>query len=181
MNSTGLLMDRCGFSRFRSRFSTGGPGRFAPRTVVETVLLPTLIEWRRKEPSNSEPHFWVGIYGSDGRSSLREPVRLDPAHGPSRAALAIRLLRAVDYAQHELPSGYIGDPADDLITLTEAESLVAEAADPVVRSSLEEQISALRATAEDWIRLRGQLTGLDWASRKSFWQARSRDRLVERS
>jgi hypothetical protein len=53
MDRTGWIMERCG----RSRFVTGGWGLFAPRLVVETVLCPTLAEWRDCEPTNAEPHF----------------------------------------------------------------------------------------------------------------------------
>ncbi len=180
-NSTGLVMEQCGGSRFTSRFITGGTGLFAPREVVDAILLPTLFEWRREEPGNPEPHFWLGLYGQDGWSSLQEAIRLDPAHGPTRAAVAAMTLLDINYNQHELPSGYLGDPVADLATLTEVEALVAEAVDPGVRQSFERQTSAHRVVAEDWIRLCGQLKGLDWEARNTIWRARPSNRSLRNS
>ena len=173
VNSTGRVSEQCGRSRFRRRFSTGGPGLFASRIVVDAVLRPTLAEWRRDEPDNPEPHFWAGLYDENPMPSLREAIRLDPAHGPARAATGWLILNAVDHAQHGLPSGYLGDPVDDLSSLREAEALVDQAVDQGVRNSLEPHLSKLREAAEDWIRLRDQMRGLNQSSRNAIWQVRA--------
>ncbi len=174
MNSTGPVIERFGRSKYRSRATTGGPGIFAPRLVVVAILLPTLVEWRRRDPLNPEPHFWLALYDHDENpvSSLREALRLDPAYGPARAALAEHILEYIKYNQHELPSGYLGNPADDLIALGEAQVLVAESVESSIRACVEEQILTLRAIAEDWIRLSGQLKGLDWDARTAIWRSR---------
>jgi hypothetical protein len=174
MNSTGRVVERFGRSKYRCRATTGGPGIFAPRIVVVAILLPTLVEWRRREPLNPEPHFWLALYDHDGdsASSLREALRLDPAYGPARAALAEEILQYIKYTQHELPSGYLGNPADDLIALGEAQILVADSVEAPVRACLEQKILDLRTIAEDWVRLSGQLKGLDWEARTAIWRAR---------
>jgi hypothetical protein len=90
-----------------------------------------------------------------------------------RAATGWLILNAVDHAQHELPSGYLGDPVDDLSSLREAEALVDQAVDQGVRNSLEPHLSELREAAEDWIRLRDQMRGLNQSSRNATWQVRA--------
>jgi hypothetical protein len=174
MNSTGPIMERFGQSKYESRATAGGPGIFAPRIVVWAILLPMLVEWRRKEPTNPEPHFWLALYDHNEHpaQSLREAIRLDPAYGPARAALARHILKSIEYNQHELPSGYLGNPDDDLIALGEAQVLVAESVEPPVRARLEEQILLLRAIAEDWVRLSGQLKDMDWNARAAIWRSR---------
>jgi hypothetical protein len=174
MDSTGRIMESFGRSKHESRATTGGPGIFAPRIVVSAILLPTLVEWRREEPTNPEPHFWLALYNhnENPEPSLREAIRLDPAYGPARAALAQVILKEIEYNQHELPSGYLGNPADDLIALSEAQVLVAESVESPVRVRQEEQILILRAVSEDWIRLSGQLKGLDRNARTAIWQSR---------
>jgi hypothetical protein len=174
MNSAGRIMERFGRSKYESRAATGGPGIFAPRIVVWAILLPTLVEWRRKEPTNPEPHFWLALYDHNEHPArnLREAIRLDPDYGPARLALAQHILKYIEYNQHELPSGYLGDPADDLIALSEALVLVAESVEPPIRARLEEQILLRRAIAEDWGRLSGQLKGLDWNARTAIWRSR---------
>jgi hypothetical protein len=172
MNSTGRVMERLGRSKYESRATAGGPAIFAPRIVVVAILLPTLVEWRRREPSNPEPHFWLALYDHNEHASLREALRLDPAYGPARAALAESTVRCVQYNQHELPAGYLGNPADDLIALGEAQVLAAESVEPPVRARLKEQILLLRTAAEDWVRLSGQLKGLDWDARTAIWRSR---------
>ena len=174
MDSTGRIMESFGRSKHESRATTGGPGIFAPRIVVSAILLPTLVEWRRKEPTNPEPYFWLALYDHNGHPErgLREAIRLDAAYGPARAALAQHILKCIEYNQHELPSGYLGNPVDDLIALNEAHVLVAESVKPPVRASLEEQILLFRTIAEDWVRLSGQLKGLDRNARTAIWRSR---------
>jgi hypothetical protein len=171
---TGSAGERSGLSQYSPRFSTGGPGLFAPRRVVHGVLMPTFVEWSAKEPLNPEPQYWLGLYGEDPEPRLRQAISLDPNHGPARAVLAGIFLGGVQYAQHELPSGYLGDPIDDLIVLNEAKALLTDAVEPSVRLPLEEKLFMLEATARDWITLRGQLKGeLSWAERPSIWRART--------
>jgi hypothetical protein len=149
MDRTARVMKRCG----RSRYAIGGQGLIASPEVIKALLLPTLVEWRNKEPNNPDPHFWLGIYGvyrADDLPavSLQEAIRLNPAHGPARAALIGHILDAVSYAQHELPSGYLGEPADDLVSLNEAEAFLTDAIEPPVKKLLLERISRLRSAAK---------------------------------
>jgi hypothetical protein len=159
VNSAGAVYDTFGRSRFKARFSTGGPGLFAPTVVIDAVVRPTLQAWRDEEPGNAEPRFWLGLYGKTPWQDLREAVRLDPAHGPARAALGWLTLDAVEYNQHELPLFYIGDPARDLADLAEAEALVAQCGEEALRTSLEPKLSDLRRVAADWIERGGDVRG----------------------
>lgn len=158
MDRTGWVMERCG----RSRYTIGGQSLIASPEVIKALLLPTLVEWRNREPNDPDPHFCLGVYGVDELPSvnLREAIRLDPAHGPARAALIGLVLDAVGYAQHELPSGYLGEPADDLVNLDEAEALLTDAVDPAVKKLLLERISSLRTAAHKAIDT-GMKAGMD--------------------
>jgi hypothetical protein len=56
----------------------------------------------------------------------------------------------VDFSQHHLPEGYIGDPADDLRLLDESERLLADVAEGRRRAELLEDAQAFRRQAEHW-------------------------------
>ncbi len=90
----------------------------------------------------------------------------------ARSALACFIVNGVEYDQHELPSGYLGDPFDDLQSLKEARELAAQAIPLSLRATLVEKVTTLEADANDWIRLRDQMRGLDWDTRLSIWRAR---------
>ena len=170
---TGSASERNGVSKYSSRFSMAGPGLFAPRLVVQGVLLPTFVEWSANEPANPEPHYWLGLYGEEPAPALRRAIGLDPAYGPARVVLAGMVLEAVEYAQHKLPSGYLGDPIDDLERLNEARALLTEAVEPSVRVPFERAVLRLEATARDWIELRDRFKGeVSWSERLAIWQAR---------
>lgn len=174
MNRSGRLREDFGHSRYRYRAVSSGRGIFEPREVIWSVVLPTLMKWRKEEPENPEPCFWLGLY--DDRENpeprLREAVRLDARHNPARAALVEHILKCIGDNQHELPSGYLGDPAEDLLGLIEAKALLAEVVEPHVRHPLEAHVSTLHANAEDWVTLRDGVRGSDWITRKSVWDAR---------
>jgi len=156
------LMDRAGRVNEQIgsvRNTSGIRGFVSPNVVVDTLLLPTLAEWCEREPDSPEPHFWAGLYSllsfNPDRhpvTCLREAIRLDPAHVPAREALARLILDAINYNQHELPSGYLCDtPEDDLASLREVEELLAEPLDPGIRGSLQDRILIQRSAAENWI------------------------------
>jgi hypothetical protein len=56
--------------------------------------------------------------------ALRRALARDPDHVDARLALADLLTTRIDYAQHELPSGYLGDPVADLASLREIDALI---------------------------------------------------------
>lgn len=172
MKATGWVMELCGGSALESRRSTGGSGLFAPRQVVEIVLLPTLAEWQSKDPTNAEAWFWLGLYSDDIDACLIEAIHLDPEHGLARASLAKHILATIGYAQHELPSGYIGNPADDLTNLHEVETLLTASVEPPTSALLLQEARRLQEVAEAWIRLQDTLEGLAWSARCSLWQTR---------
>ena len=155
MDRAGRVMEQIG----SARNSSGGRSFVSPQVVIDAILLPTVAEWCEREPGNPEPHFWAGLYSllsfNPDRhpvTYLKEAIRLDPAYAPAREALARHILEAISYNQHELPSGYLrDDPEDDLLSLREAEELVAEPVDASARGILQERISILRSAAENWI------------------------------
>ena len=169
MNRTGDLLGR---SRLKSRYIIAGSGLFAPQVVVEAVLWPTLAEWAQQEPDNPEPWFWRGLYEEGGWDHIGRALRLHPTYGPACAAKIEMILTAVEYDQHELPSGYLNDLTEDLSSLSEAERLAAHVDGPAYRQELEQRIGLRRAIAEDWIRLGAGLKGTDWATRSAIWQDR---------
>ena len=117
-----------------------------------------------------DPSYWLALYDDCPWDHLNEARRLDPAHGPTRAAVASFTLLAIHHNQHELPSGYLNcDPTDDLARLDEIEALVDEAVEPRARQAIQDEIRMLRASAKRWIRLRAELRGLDWEARKAIW------------
>ena len=161
----------------RSDLDGGLHGIVLLRSWIEEILLPAFVEWRGNEPSNAEPYFQLGLFRTfalDEHPSinLREAMRLDPSHARAHEALARFIIEAIGGSQHELPSGYLGDPADDLLSLKEVETLLDNRIDANVRRLLDERVSRLRMDAEDWIRLRSQMKGLDWESRVSLWSRR---------
>ncbi len=172
MDRTGRVGELCGQSKFKSRYSTGGSGLFAPFVVVEAVVRPTLAEWVQKEPENPEPRFWLALYDKSPWEHVGDALRLDPAYSPACGVKIELILAAVEYDQHELPSGYLDDPVKDLNYLCEAETLAVHVDDPQVQASMRQRIALFRTAAEDWIKLRDKLKGLDWAARSSIWRER---------
>jgi hypothetical protein len=181
MHRTGSAMERGGKLRYDLRYSIGGDGLFAPRRVVEATLLPSLLEWCEREPTNPEPHFWLGLYGNNPGRYLREAFRLNPHFSPAGVALATLIVRGIEYNQHELPSGYLGDPVDDLRSLGEAEAFLANVIDPSVRVPVEERVTILKQIARDWIGLRDQMRSLGWTERLLIWPARPQDHTTRNS
>jgi hypothetical protein len=128
---------------FRQRRQRPKSGRFGRRCPGGARSLGRVLRSAGTDSCDQvrQPHFWLALYDHNehpGRS-LREAIRLDPAYGPARAALAQLILKEIECNQHELPSGYLGNPADDLIALSEAQVLVAKSVEPPVRARLEEQ------------------------------------------
>ncbi len=172
MDRTSWISELCGRSRFKTRYSVGGPGMFAPSVVIRTVVCPTLAEWAHKEPESPEPHFWLTLYDSIPWEHVREALRLDPNYSPACAAKIELILAGVEYDQHELPFAHLDDPVEDLNCLREAEKLAVHVDDTLAQATMYQKIALLRTTAEDWIKLRDKLKGLDWEARSSIWRER---------
>jgi len=131
---------------------TGRAGcRSAPTLprFVEAVVRPTLAEWVEKDPENPEPRFWLALYDKSPWQHVCDALCLDPAYGPACGVKIELILAAVDYDQHELPSGYLDDPEEDLIYLCEPETLAVHVDDRVVQAAMLQRIALFRKEAED--------------------------------
>jgi hypothetical protein len=107
---------------------------------------PTVDEWVGREPGDPAGRRWRGALdgGPGGLADLRAAVALDPAEQVARALLARRAARAVGFAVHELPVGYLGEPAEDLRLLDDASAAAAGLSDADERTGWAERLTDLR-------------------------------------
>jgi hypothetical protein len=96
-----------------------GQHMLMPHPLSRRIIQPTLCEWIVAEPECAEPHLWLGDY-----DNLKHALALKPDDDVIRRKLAACILSRIDWATHELPSGYIGEPSEDLTALDEAERLI---------------------------------------------------------
>ncbi len=113
------------------------------------IIEPTLLEWTVIEPECSEPHRWLG-----GVEHLQTALALDSEDRIARRKLIVAILSDVSFSTHELPSGYIGSPQEDLLALTEAEALVNNSPDAEDRTLFAKEIAGERALIESYLRKR---------------------------
>ena len=76
------------------------------------------------------------------------------------------------FAQHELPSCYLGSPQDDLEGLREVLPLTEHLKDQEARQQIEAELAELIATAEDWIAFNQLDLPEDWEQRRELWDQR---------
>ena len=126
-----------------------------PQPLVDGLILPTLREWSTTSPGEAAPHRWVGVITHNG-DPLAEAVRLDPDEQIARRWLIDFVTDDVEYAVHELPCGYLGEPAADLVALDEAEGLAAGLTDPVYQEHYVAEIQALRERVRSWLARGGE-------------------------
>ncbi len=112
-----------------------------PHPLQTRIIEPTLWEWVEVDPLCSEPLRWLGGY-----ENLTKAIELDPSDEIARRKLIIVMLSRVGYAIHELPSGYLGNPSDDLETLTRAEMLLSDLSNPEERAKLAGAIADEKTT-----------------------------------
>jgi len=96
-----------------------GKHMLAPHPLSNRIIQPTLCEWIVAEPERAEPHLWLGDY-----DNLKHALTLKPDDNVIRRKLVACILNRVDWATHELPTGYIGEPSEDLAAQDEAEGLI---------------------------------------------------------
>jgi hypothetical protein len=123
-----------------------------PHPLREKLLIPTLRSWSEASPSAAESHLWLGLLRCDDPAHhLDQALRIDPSCELARRTRIDWIISGVEYNQHELPSFYIDDPADDLEELDRASELVAgSAVEAWARIRLEE-IAELRTRAISWM------------------------------
>ncbi len=96
-----------------------GKHMLVPHPLSNRIIQPTLCEWIVSEPESAEPHLWFGDY-----DNLKHALALKPDDDLIRRKIVACILNRVDWATHELPTGYIGEPSEDLTALDEAELLI---------------------------------------------------------
>lgn len=142
-----------------------------PSPLLEKLLLPLLKRWRDSEPEDGRPLAWLALLGQpEPELLLRQALQLDPASPLARELLVRHLLRALDFALHELPHHCLGQPETLLAQIDEA----LEWASPEQRPEVERR----RLLVRDWLEFQERPEGLDFAAwcatrgRKYRWLAR---------
>lgn len=131
-----------------------------PVPLFRLLVRPALEDWSAASPDDPWPWVWLARLSGGGSTLhapagpyLREALKRDPGFAPARIDLIEDLLRGVAYNQHELPWGYIGDPAEDVVDLDEAETMMAGLS-PEVELDLRPRVVLARNAARDWIAAR---------------------------
>ncbi len=149
-----LRLEREGFSE-RRRFvswllntTNGVQGQHMalPHPLRVRIIEPTLIEWTAVEPTCSEPHRWLGGY-----EHLQSALEIDASDEIARRKLVSLILGSGDYSTHELPSGYIGDPHQDLAALAEANELASSLSSEIERKQFAEEIEQQRLLIQTYL------------------------------
>lgn len=118
------LAERIAFAKWVAGAADHDPlSALLPDPMVRGLLVPALAE----ASGDPEALALLGLFGDPhGEPLARYLAALEQAPAdPVAAKLFIRaVLRWVGYAQHELPHGYLGDPAEDIALLERAASLL---------------------------------------------------------
>jgi hypothetical protein len=123
-----------------------GSHMLLPHPLFIRLIEPTLLEWTIVEPNCSEPHRWLGGY-----EHLKLAIELDPSDELARKKLIVCIMSGIDYAAHELPSGYLGNAREDLVALSEADDLVAIVQDDQFRAFWLSEIGSERKRIQDYL------------------------------
>ena len=116
-----------------------------PEFLWRDLVKPTLLLWIEAEPTNSEPHRWLGEL-----DHLRRAIELDPKDEIARYKLVKRMLARVAMNTHELPIGYLDSPEDDSKSLVEAEHLLSALPAPA-QQHFSEQIKEQRTLIQTYL------------------------------
>jgi len=117
-----------------------GRHMLVPHPLSRRIVEPTLKEWAQAEPVCAEPHFWLGGY-----ENLKRALGLKPDDETIRRKLIAWILNRVDWATHELPTGYIGEPSEGIAALDEAEGLLAGLPGGVERTEFAAEVEGQRS------------------------------------
>ena len=89
-----------------------------PHPLHRRVIEPTLMEWTQVDSRCSESYMWLGGYDNS-----KPALQLNPKEDRIRPKLITKILQLVNFATHELPTGYIGSPSNGIAAFGEAQSL----------------------------------------------------------
>jgi hypothetical protein len=143
--------ERRRFVRWLMSMSYRQEGRhmLLPYPLRLRIVEPTLLEWTMAEPSDSEPHRWIG-----GLDHLEQAIKLDPADFIALRELVIALLSQVSYTTDELPAGYLGSATEDLAALSKAEALLPRLANEDDRAAYAADIAEARYASHEHLQKR---------------------------
>jgi len=123
-----------------------------PHPLRTKLLIPTLRSLIETSPGEAEGHLWLGLLRCDEPwLHLEQALKLDSSCELARRTLTDWIISDVEYNQHELPSGYINDPRDDLNDLERASKLASGSAEEARVRLWQQEIAKLRARAEVWL------------------------------
>ncbi len=118
-----------------------------PHPLYTRVVEPTLLEWTLAEPECHEPHLWLGGY-----DHLSRALELAPRHELVSKKMIVTILSRVGSATHELPSRYLGVASEDLVALSQAETLLQNLSDRSERAQLATGIAEERELIHEYLR-----------------------------
>ncbi|WP_171015304.1 hypothetical protein [Sphingomonas sp. 1F27F7B] len=117
-----------------------------PDPMVRRMLVPALAE----ATDDAEARALLGLLGDthdDAPLALYLDALAQAPDDPVAVKLFLRaVLQWVDYAQHELPGCYLGDPAEDIALLERAATL---STDPDQRNLIDHRLEAARRALTD--------------------------------
>lgn len=134
---------------YQQCFDSVAVGLFMPHSLLKKLIEPTLLEWTEIEPENSEPHRWLGT-----TDHLRKAIALNPDDEMACVRLIVITLNRAGYSVHELPSGYLGDPEEDLAALDEIEAVAPKVRDEKRRAEYLSAIRELRREIRNYLSTR---------------------------
>jgi hypothetical protein len=142
------FMERRHFVSWLMKTSYRQDGRhmLLPYPLSRRIVEPTLLEWTVVEPSDSEPHRWIG-----GLEHLEQAIELDPGDSIALRELVILLLSQVSYETQELPFGYLGSTSEGLAALSRAEALLPRLANEEDRAAYAADIADGRYAIQEYL------------------------------
>jgi hypothetical protein len=126
-----------------------GRHMLVPHPLSHRIVEPTLREWAQAEPGCAEPRLWLGGY-----DNLKRALELKPDDEAIRRKLVAWILNRVDWATHELPTGYIGSPTEDIAALDEADGLLAGLSGELERSEFAAEVGGQRSVIHAYLQKR---------------------------
>jgi hypothetical protein len=122
---------------------------FLSHPLKHGFLEPVLKEWCASEPANPVPIRYYALLRNDYKL-LKEALRMNSQDDRIRTAIVAMVITGVNYETHELPYGYIGDPAEGLDALLEAYTIIEGMTDSSRKTSLKKAVEHLSLLIVDW-------------------------------
>lgn len=155
--STQPLADRMAFVRWIMPIAHRSPNfeQLLPYPVIEKLIKPALKQAIEQDPRDADQLFWLGHLLRDPKL-MRQAIEASPDHVDSRTLLINWILSFPYYATHELPAGFIGEPAESLAACDEAEELLHGSLPPERARMFSDEIAGYRRLINDYLAFRGK-------------------------